>query len=175
MLETADCCLGFWSLSLILSAGASVIVWSAGPRPSLCQRLYLLCLQHLLSGETTHRTQGGHLHVSPGHLRCGCWRLGGGADTPPPAPSTHPAVAEKRGIFCFVDPFEGRVAQRWLLPKTLKDKGRQTHQRPRWPGATLRSGLGSCCSHSCGEQCQPEVWLPSVADSGPNLPEKLAS
>lgn len=161
-LETGDSCLGFWSLSLIFSACAS-IMWSAGPRPSLCQRLYLLCLQHLFSGETTHRAGGGHLHLSPGHPRCGLQRLGGGADTPlphttpRPTPPPHPAMAEKRGIFCFVDLFEGRVAQRWLLAKTLKDKGRQIHVWPHWPGAPPRSGLGSCRSHSGGKQCQPEV------------------
>ena len=65
----------------------------------------------------------------------GWWGEGEG----PPPPS--PAVPEKRGIFCSADLSEGHSAQRWLSPKSLKDKGKQKHQWPCWPGATPRSGI----------------------------------
>lgn len=88
---------------------------------------------------------------------------GEGLTLPLPTHPTHPAVAEKRGIFCFVDPFEGRVAQRWLLPKTLKTKagkhisglaGQGPHCGQDW-GAAAATAVGNNASWRSGFH----LWL----------------
>lgn len=58
--------------------------------------------------------------MSTGHPGRGLRGWGEGL-VPATPPLRHPAVAEKRSIFCSVDLFEGRVAQRWLFPKSLGD------------------------------------------------------
>lgn len=77
---------------------------------------------HLLSAGKPPRAGGRHLHVS---VQLDTWGAGSEGWGWSLVPS--PAVAEKRAIFCCADLFDGHNAQRWLSPKSLKDKGKPTH------------------------------------------------
>ena len=98
---------------------------------------------------------------------------------PATPPLLHPAVAEKRSVFCPVDLFEGRAARRWAFSQVIKGL-RQTNTSLAllaWGQAALRIRQ-ILQSHLLGNNEQPEDWLSTAAVSGKRetvCPEGLAS